>query len=75
MHLECRLEPINDPNLKVEWFVNGIEIKAGELRNLFFLEDSILKFLLCYKIFKYILVIFVGDYHKIDKMLKKCFQH
>lgn len=29
-HLECRLEPINDPNLKVEWFVNGVEIKAGE---------------------------------------------
>ncbi|KAG7174092.1 Titin-like 20 [Homarus americanus] len=28
-HLECRLEPINDPNLKVEWFVNGVEIKAG----------------------------------------------
>lgn len=29
-HLECRLEPINDPNLKVEWFVNGVEIKTGE---------------------------------------------
>ncbi|KAK8746938.1 hypothetical protein OTU49_016904 [Cherax quadricarinatus] len=28
-HLECRLEPVNDPNLKVEWFVNGVEIKAG----------------------------------------------
>lgn len=29
-HLECRLEPINDPDLKVEWFVNGVEIKAGK---------------------------------------------
>lgn len=31
VHLECRLKPVNDPNLKVEWFVNGVEIKAGEL--------------------------------------------
>ncbi|RXG68646.1 Titin, partial [Armadillidium vulgare] len=29
VHLECRLEPVNDPNLKVEWFVNGVEIKTG----------------------------------------------
>ena len=29
VHLECRLEPVNDPNLKVEWFVNGKEIKFG----------------------------------------------
>ncbi|CAL4067925.1 unnamed protein product, partial [Meganyctiphanes norvegica] len=29
VHLECRLEPINDPNLRVEWYVNGVEIKAG----------------------------------------------
>lgn len=28
-HLECRLEPINDPKLRVEWFVNGIAIKTG----------------------------------------------
>ncbi|KAF0303160.1 Titin [Amphibalanus amphitrite] len=28
-HLECRLEPVNDPKLKVEWFVNGREIKTG----------------------------------------------
>ena len=27
--MECRLEPINDPDLKVEWFINGVEIKAG----------------------------------------------
>lgn len=31
-HLECRLEPINDPDLKVEWYVNGVEIKAGKLQ-------------------------------------------
>ena len=29
VHLECRLEPLNDPNLKVEWFVNGKAIKMG----------------------------------------------
>jgi titin len=29
VHLECRLEPINDPNLRVEWFFNGKAIKAG----------------------------------------------
>merc|ERR1719402_158301 len=29
VHLECRLEPVNDPNLHVEWFVNGKAIKTG----------------------------------------------
>lgn len=29
IHLECKLEPVNDPKLKVEWYVNGIEIKSG----------------------------------------------
>ena len=29
VHLECRLEPINDPNLKVEWFMNGKSIQTG----------------------------------------------
>ena len=29
VHLECRLEPINDPNLKVEWFMNGKAIQSG----------------------------------------------
>ncbi|XP_067120871.1 titin [Centruroides vittatus] len=28
-HLECRLQPVNDPNLRVEWYVNGIEIKTA----------------------------------------------
>ena len=28
-HLECRLEPINDPTMTVEWFVNGIHLKTG----------------------------------------------
>ncbi|CAN8024063.1 unnamed protein product, partial [Ixodes persulcatus] len=28
-HLECRLEPINDPDLKVQWFFNGVEIRPG----------------------------------------------
>ncbi len=29
VHLECRLEPVNDPNLRVEWFVNGRAITTG----------------------------------------------
>ena len=29
VHLECRLEPVNDPNLRVEWFVNGKAVKTG----------------------------------------------
>ena len=29
VHLECRLEPVNDPNLKVEWFINGKSIPSG----------------------------------------------
>merc|ERR1719370_1775785 len=29
IHLECRLEPVNDPNLRVEWFVNSKAIKIG----------------------------------------------
>ncbi|KAE8746083.1 hypothetical protein FOCC_FOCC007207 [Frankliniella occidentalis] len=28
-HLECRVEPINDPNLRIEWFVNGKALKTG----------------------------------------------
>lgn len=28
-HLECRVEPIDDANLKIEWFVNGVPIKTG----------------------------------------------
>lgn len=28
-HLEGRLEPINDPSMTVEWFVNGVPLKTG----------------------------------------------
>jgi titin len=28
-HLECRVEPVNDPNLKIDWFVNGVKLRAG----------------------------------------------
>ncbi|XP_026832432.1 titin isoform X1 [Drosophila erecta] len=28
-HLECRVEPINDPNLKIEWFCNGKQLPTG----------------------------------------------
>lgn len=29
-HFECRLEPITDPNLKVEWFKDGKTLTIGE---------------------------------------------
>ena len=29
-HLECRVEPINDPDMKVEWFFNGNPLPFGE---------------------------------------------
>lgn len=28
-HLECRVEPINDPNLKIQWYRNGKPLTAG----------------------------------------------
>ncbi|XP_063986913.1 titin isoform X6 [Diachasmimorpha longicaudata] len=28
-HLECRVEPLNDANLRIEWFLNGIAVKTG----------------------------------------------
>ena len=28
-HFECRLIPIGDPTLEVEWFVNNIPLKTG----------------------------------------------
>ncbi len=28
-HLECRIEPVNDPNLKVEWFHDGKPLPIG----------------------------------------------
>lgn len=29
IHLECRLQPVGDPSMIVEWFVNGVPIKTG----------------------------------------------
>ncbi|KAI1293738.1 Titin [Halotydeus destructor] len=28
-HFECRVEPVNDPNLKIEWFRNGKSLQVG----------------------------------------------
>lgn len=28
-HFECRLHPVNDPKLKVEWFHNGRPLMSG----------------------------------------------
>lgn len=37
-HFECRLEPINDPSLRVEWFRNGKVLPFGEYIYLFSLN-------------------------------------
>uniref|UniRef100_T1GD99 Ig-like domain-containing protein n=1 Tax=Megaselia scalaris TaxID=36166 RepID=T1GD99_MEGSC len=29
VHLECRLQPVGDPTMVVEWFVNGHPVKTG----------------------------------------------
>lgn len=29
VHLECRLQPVGDPTMIVEWFVNGFPVKTG----------------------------------------------
>lgn len=29
IHLECRLQPVGDPNMRVDWFVNGRPVKTG----------------------------------------------
>lgn len=29
VHLECRLQPVGDPTMRVEWFVNGHPLKFG----------------------------------------------
>lgn len=30
-HFECRVLPVGDPTLRFEWYVNGKELKLGEL--------------------------------------------
>lgn len=29
-HFECRVVPVGDPTLRLEWFVNGVELKMGK---------------------------------------------
>lgn len=29
-HFECRLKPVGDPTMKVEWFMNGKPLTTGE---------------------------------------------
>jgi hypothetical protein len=30
VHLECRLQPVGDPTMRVDWFVNGRPVPTGE---------------------------------------------
>lgn len=34
IHLECRLQPVGDPSMRVEWFVNGRPVKTGIKHNI-----------------------------------------
>ena len=29
IHLECRLKPVGDPTMKIDWLVNGRPVKTG----------------------------------------------
>jgi len=29
-HFEARVVPIGDPNMRLEWYVNGVELKMGK---------------------------------------------
>ena len=31
VHFECRLIPVGDPKLKVDWFHNGKPVKQGKI--------------------------------------------
>lgn len=30
-HFECRVIPVGDPDLKIQWFVNGVALKPGKM--------------------------------------------
>lgn len=32
IHLECRLEPVGDPTMRVEWFFNGRPLTIGKVK-------------------------------------------
>lgn len=33
-HFECRLIPVSDPTMKVEWFHNNVPVKSGRLQKI-----------------------------------------
>jgi hypothetical protein len=36
IHLECRLEPMGDPTMRVEWFCNGRPVTVGKLKGVYY---------------------------------------
>lgn len=32
-HYECRVVPVGDPNMRYEWYCNGVELKMGEYKS------------------------------------------
>lgn len=41
---EARVVPIGDPDLKIQWYVNGVALKQGKLINRF-LQNELIIFL------------------------------
>lgn len=37
-HYECRVVPVGDPNMRFEWYCNGVELKMGESEKLILLK-------------------------------------
>lgn len=40
VHFEARIEPVGDPSMKVEWFLNGNVIVASEFNKNFILNSK-----------------------------------
>ena len=36
IHLECRLEPMGDPTMRVEWFCNGRSVTVGKMEGVYY---------------------------------------
>lgn len=37
-HYECRVVPVGDPNMRFEWYCNGVELKMGKYESVYCLS-------------------------------------
>lgn len=47
IHLECRLEPMGDPTMRVEWFQNGKPVTVGKCDLKFLIFVKHVEFFIC----------------------------